>query len=305
MRNLLRQARTFFSREIKNEIALARDEARFLAGVQLSRQVFPPDTPLKEVAFRAFSQFGDDGVIQHLIRHIPIETDTFVEFGTESYEESNTRFLLQKDNWRGYILDLDSSPSQFFQERLLHIRHSIDFKQAFITRENINELLQPVAGDIGLMSIDIDGMDYWVWEAIDVASPRIVIAEYQSHFGPELPLTPAYSSTFSRFKNHYTGLCCGASLAAMERLGKKKGYDLIGTAGWQNAYFVRQDVRGSLPVRTAKESWVEVRFRDSRDKDFNYSGLSTLKERQHAMRDALLVNVETMEEKTVAEWFGV
>lgn len=305
MRNLLRQARTFFSREIKNEIAMAREEARFLAGVQMSRQAYPADTPLKEVAFRAFSQAGEDGVIQHLIRHVPIENDLFVEFGTDNYDESNTRFLLQKDNWRGYILDMDPSPAQFFAERLLHIRHTIDFKQAMITRENINELLQPVAGDIGLMSVDIDGMDYWVWEAIDVVSPRIVIAEYQSHFGPDLPLTPAYSSSFSRFKNHFTGLCFGGSLAAMEYLGKKKGYDLVGTAGWHNAFFVRQDVRGNLPIRTAKESWVEVRYRDSRDKDFNFTALSTLKERQHAMRDARLVNVQTMEEKTVAEWFGV
>jgi len=292
------------SRELRNEIDLAREEARFLAGVQMSRQVFPPETPLKDVAFRAFSQHGEDGVIQHLIRHVNIENDLFVEFGTDDYNESNTRFLLQKDNWRGYILDMTPDAGQFLESRLLPYKHTIDFRQATITRDNINELLQPVAGDIGLLSVDIDGMDYWVWEAISVVSPRIVVAEYCPNFGPDLPLTVPYNGQFNRFKYHFSGQCYGASLAAFEYLGKRKGYDLIGTAGWHNAYFVRSDVRGSLPIRTAAESWVHVRYRDSRDENFNFTKLTTLEERQAAIRNCQLLNVVTGETKTAGEWFG-
>src|SRR3954467_7577716 len=76
-----------------------------LGGVEArSLRTLPPDA-VKQAEFRVFSQFGEDGIIQFLVQRVPIEREVFVEFGVENYQESNTRFLLVHDNWRGLIID--------------------------------------------------------------------------------------------------------------------------------------------------------------------------------------------------------
>lgn len=137
--------------------------------------------------FQVFSQFGDDGIIQFLVQRVPVENEVFVEFGVEDYHESNTRFLLVHDNWRGLVMDGGTSHVEFLRGRELAWRHYVDAKTAWVDRDNINGLIEGagIAGDIGLLSVDIDGNDYWVVEAIDAVSPRILVLEYNSVFGPE------------------------------------------------------------------------------------------------------------------------
>jgi hypothetical protein len=290
---------------LQPEFDKLREEQRYQAGMILSKNRYPAETPLAEVGFRVYSQSSEDGVIQHLIRHVPIENEFFVEFGVEDYSESNTRFLLEHNDWRGLILDMEDSADAFLRSRNLHLLHTIDFRKAAISAENVEQVLADVPADLGLLSIDIDGMDYWVWNAIEALKPAIVVIEYQSHFGPELPLTPPYDPQFSRFKYHYSGLCFGASISALEHLGRQKGYDLIGAARWHNAYFVRSDLRGGLPVQSASETWFDVRYRDSRDRNFQHTKLTTLHEKWSEMRDAKLMHVISGEVKSVGDWFNL
>ena len=114
--------------------------------------------------FQVFSQFGDDGIIQFLVQRVPVENEVFVEFGVEDYHESNTRFLLVHDNWRGLVMDGGTSHVEFLRGRELAWRHYVDAKTAWVDRDNINGLIEGagIAGDIGLLSVDIDGNDYWV-----------------------------------------------------------------------------------------------------------------------------------------------
>jgi hypothetical protein len=140
--------------------------------------------------------------------------------------------------------------------------------QAFVTRENINDLLRQngLSGEIGLLSVDIDGNDYWVWEAIEAVRPAIVICEYNWRFGAERRVTVPYDPAFVRGRAHHSMVYYGASLAALEALGTRKGFDLVGcSSGGNNAFFVRCDLRpAALPALGAGEAYVAGSFREAR-----------------------------------------
>jgi hypothetical protein len=235
-------------------------------------------TSLTDHEVRVYSQFGEDGIIQHLIRSIPIPIPVFVEFGVQDYRESNTRFLLQNNNWTGLVMDSSAAAIGVIRNDPLFYRHTLWAVRAFIDRENINDLITAngVSGDIGLLSIDIDGNDYWVWEALDAVLPRIVICEYDNLLGCDRAVVSPYDRSFDKLKAHYSFLYGGASLPALERLARTKGYTLVGSnSAGNNAFFVRNDVLGSLPPATARGAYVRARFRSSRDQKGNLTFLGS------------------------------
>lgn len=223
---------------------------------------------LDEVEFQVFSQRGEDGIIQYLISKIDIPNKIFVEFGVETYTESNTRFLLINNNWSGLVIDGSDKNIKFIKNDFIYWKYDIVAKQSFITKENINELIGSYTDvkDIGLLSIDIDGNDYWVWDAIDVINPRIVICEYNSAFGSEKKITVPYKSDFVRSQEHYSELYFGASLAAFCHLANKKGYDFVGTtSAGVNAYFVRKDLSTPFKIFSPTDGYNESDNRDSKN----------------------------------------
>jgi hypothetical protein len=225
---------------------------------------------IRTAEFKVFSQFGEDGIIQYLIRktQLPAHLRTFVEFGVESYDEANTRFLVVNDNWRGLIIDGSSSNMQRVRNSSIYWRHNLIAVDAFVDADNINKLIADAgfSGEMGLLSVDIDGNDYWVWEKIDVVSPIIVVAEYNSVFGATHAVTVPYDKNFSRGRAHSSHLYWGASLRALVELGKRKGYAFVGSnnAG-NNAFFLRRDRLNGQRELTAAEGYVESQFRESRD----------------------------------------
>ena len=236
---------------------------------------------IQDAEFRVFSQFGEDGIIQYLINKVEIENDTFVEIGVQDYSESNTRFLLTNNNWSGAIFDVGTAHLSFLTRTQLRWRHTIDAYSIRITQENVNETLERVgmAGDIGLFSLDIDGNDYWIVKALDAVSPRILVLEYNSIFGPHHAVTIPYRANFNRTEAHYSNLYFGASLAALYGLATAKGYRLVGSnSTGSNAFFVREDVAGSLPRLAPDEAYVKSRTREARDHEGNNSYLATHEE---------------------------
>jgi hypothetical protein len=263
---------------------------------------------VEKAEFRVYSQFGEDGIIQFLTQRIPIENDVFVEFGVEDYSESNTRFLLVQDNWRGLIIDAAASHREFLQSAGLEWRHQIDAVSAFIDRDNINSLIGDagIEGDIGLLSVDIDGNDYWVLEAIDVISPRILVVEYNSVFGPEAAITVPYDPKFDRTKANPSWLYWGASLAALAKLANEKGYALVaGNRAGNNAFFVRRDVLGEIPELSVEQAYVASRFRESRGEKGELTLVSDHAERLQLIRDEPVWDVEAGRETTVGERLGL
>src|SRR6185436_1987650 len=172
--------------------ALGRIESRQLCNIASDN--------LNDYEFRVFSQWGEDGIIQHLIRSIDISKKFFVEFGVQDYLESNTRFLLVNNNWSGLVMDSSAADIERITKDMIYWAYDIKPVQAFVTRDNINELLREngVTGEIGLLSIDIDGNDFWIWRAIEVINPVIVVIEYNHRFGRQAAVTIPYAESFDR-----------------------------------------------------------------------------------------------------------
>jgi len=285
------------------------DELRAQVGAMQAAQnatLGPGDVAAAE--FRVFSQFGEDGLIQHLIRHVPIEQEVFVEFGVADYRESNTRFLLVNDRRR-----VRCRPTMTRNHSLVRVSDSADaarvtIRLGHVDRDNIDGLIRGagIEGDIGLLSIDVDGNDLWILERITAVSPRILVVEYNATFGAEAAVTTPYDPGFRRGAAHPSNLYWGASLRALELVAARRGYRLVaGNQAGNNAFFVRDDVAGDLPVVTAAQAWRPSRFRESRDAAGALTYVSDLRERLAIIRDLPLWDVEDERATTVAERFGV
>ena len=252
---------------------------------------------INDYEFKASSQWGEDGIIQHLIKNIEIENKIFFEFGVEKYIESNTRFLLQNNTWKGLVIDGSDENISYIKNDPIYWQNNLKAECAFVTSDNINQLITQngIHGDIGILSIDIDGNDYWIWESIDCISPRIVICEYNSHFGDTHKVSVPYDDNFIREKKHYSNIYYGASISALDFLAKKKGYSLVGSnlAG-NNAFFVRNDLTLDIKLLTPKEAYRVSQFRESRDEN----GILNFNDIEHNLNlisNLELINVETEE----------
>lgn len=275
VRGDLRKIRIELRREVRANLRMLRrgrrdTERALVLGAQAllaRRDAAGPIQRFSDAEFRVFSQFGDDGIIQYLLHRLDIGSRRFVEFGVEDYREANTRFLLLKDDWSGLVMDASEEHVAAIRSEELYWRHDLRVVHAFIDRENIDAILTEhgMSGEIGLLSIDIDGMDYWVWEAIEAVEPVLVIVEYNSIFGHSSSITVPYEARFDRRKAHPSSLYFGASLAALARLGDRKGYALVGSnAAGVNAYFVRRDHLGEIAPLSASQAWVDSKVRESR-----------------------------------------
>lgn len=255
-----------------DEILRQLETLLILQGRAFARQLSatPVLQHLHEAEFKVFSQFGEDGILQYLIRETQIKESerTFVEFGVQNYAESNTRFLLINNLWRGLVIDGCQQNIEFIRNQDYFWRHDLIARHAWIDRDNINSLIaeSSLDGDLGVLSIDLDGNDYWVWERIHVVQPIIVVIEWNSAFGKDEAVSIPYDPAFQRERAHHSCVYWGASIRALGRLGESKGYALVGSNGaGNNLFFVRTDRLGKVPRVSAEAAYVSSCFRDSRD----------------------------------------
>ena len=182
------------------------------------------------------SQNGEDGVIEALIELLGETNRYFVEFGVGDATECNTAALLKR-GWRGLMMDVQG----VCKNPLATV------KQECITAENINELFRKydVPERFDLLSIDLDGNDFWVWREIR-ARARVVVIEYNSSFGPHECSAIVYDPYFTFHYSDYFG----ASLLALKKLGERKEYTLVYCdRNGVNAFFVANEAlpAGSMP----------------------------------------------------------
>ena len=300
---LFKKLKRYFTKDIIGRI---ETNSILLAQIQINRiNELKEISSLKEVEFKVFSEWGEDGIIQYLINNVEIKNKIFVEFGVQDYKESNTRFLLINDLWKGLVIDSDEDFVSEIKRDEIYFKYDLTAKNAFVTKENINELISAsgISGEIGLLSIDIDGNDYWVWEAINVVNPAIVICEYNGLFGPTYPVTIPYDANFQRTKAHFSNLYFGASLTALVILGGKKGYDFLGSnSAGSNAFFVKRELSAKLKKYSAKEGFREPGFRQSRDPQGRLTFLNK-KESELVLGNMDVVNIETGKTILLKEMF--
>lgn len=299
IRSLLRRLAGMLRAPLLARLDATRDAIelnRMLLAHPLVREIraLGPHRPLADAELRVFSQWGEDGIIQYLLAQVGAPRPVFVEFGVQDYRESNTRFLLMQGGWSGLLIEGDGAAVAQIKASELVWRYDLRVCHAFVTRENIDSLIAGagIAGEIALLSIDIDGNDYWVWEAITAVSPRIVVVEYNSLFGAELPVSVPYDPGFTRGAAHYSHLYFGASLRALCGLGERKGYQFVGTnSAGNNAFFVRADLAANLRPVSCAEGFVECQVRESRDRQGRLSFVGGAARRQ-LMAEQPLLDVE-------------
>lgn len=212
---------------------------------------------------QVYSQHGEDGILQYIFSQVGVAASTFVEFGMGDGRECNTAYLSLHQGWNGLLMDGNADrvagARAYYERKLGSGRQAVNIVETWITAGNINGLIQEhgPGDEIDLLSIDMDGVDYWIWKAIDAIRPRVVVIEYSAILGWERALTVPYIPDFSRWRAHPSGLYAGASLLALEQLGRAKGYRLVGcNRHGINAFFVRNDlVTEALPALTAKAAY--------------------------------------------------
>jgi hypothetical protein len=194
---------------------------------------------------RSFSANNEDGLISEIFKRIGTTNKYFVEFGVNDGVQCNTTALLFR-GWRGLWLEASKN---YLEMANYHFRHFIargmlKTTYEFMTAENVNKAISsnmhPDGGnEIDFLSIDIDGNDYWVWQALECINPRVVVIEYNSYFAPPLSMVQSYDPV-----KIFTGTSYyGASLEALTRLSDRKGYNLVGCSlVGDNAFFVRKDL---------------------------------------------------------------
>ena len=201
---------------------------------------------INETGFKNFSQFEEDGILLYIFAQIGMNNKTFIEIGSNDGINSNCANLYFNFNWHGVFIDADKNSIErgkyFYSKYPNPYYYRPKFEQAFVTKSNINQLIEKndVKGTIGLLSIDIDGNDYWIWDAINIVSPNVVIIETHVEFGFENIVVP-YDEDGSLSKKH--PIYHGASPQAMLNLGKRKGYRLVGAneLGF-NFIFVKEEL---------------------------------------------------------------
>jgi hypothetical protein len=197
---------------------------------------------LNRYEFKVFSQAGEDGIISEIFNRIGTTNKFFVEFGVGNGLENNSAYLLVK-GWQGYWIEgsdrFCQSIRQSFEDLIAN--QQLTLKNTFITGENIEDLFRKgnVPTELDLLSIDIDGNDYWVWQAITNYRPRVVILEYNAIYPPESSWVMQYNPSHQwKYNSHM-----GSSLKALEKLGDQKGYKLVACSfSGVNAFFVREDL---------------------------------------------------------------
>ena len=260
---------------------------------------------INDYEFKVFSQFGDDGILQFLINRVQPKQKTFIEFGVENYDESNTKFLLLNNNWKGLIFDGGKENIEYVKSQGYFWRHALNAEAHFITRENINQLIlaNGFQGEVGLLHIDLDGNDYWILESITAVVPDILVLEYNSVFGKEPAWTIPYQADFYRTKAHYSNLYWGASLKALNILANRKGYSFVGCndAG-NNAYFIKSDILREKNLEylvvNLSTGFRDSYFRESRDQQSQLTFLSGT-DRLKAIEGCTVFDVEKNENLTI------
>jgi hypothetical protein len=251
MRNLIKKIANLISEklgiaEIKRMVAMDRrmSIANYLNSHLYSNPKYKDSNRLNKYEFSIRSQDGGDGIISEIFRRIGTTNKKFVEFGVGDGLQNNTVYLLMK-GWSGVWFegDSDRENNTKIQKNLkMYIKSKqLNVFPAFITAENVENMftINNVPKELDLLSIDIDGNDYWVWNAIKSFKPRVFVVEYNASYGSDLSVAPLYSSTYIWKRTNFYG----SSISAFDALAKKKGYLLVACSFLgNNAFFVREDL---------------------------------------------------------------
>ena len=286
-----------FNEEIQKELIL---KAKLLSNQNLKLKRIKD---LSEVEFQVYSQWGEDGIIDWLVNKFPEIPKSFLEIGTENYKESNTRFLLVNKNWDGFIIEADKNSVKDIKSQRVYWKHNLTIENQFVDQNNINTIIKRIniPKKLGLLSLDIDGIDYWVLKKLSVLEPSIVICEYNSLFGQKKAITVPYKKNYIRSNEHYSNLFYGASIKAFIDLLKKRNYFFIGTnSAGNNAFFVSQNIWKKAKKLIYEKKIFISKFRESRNSKGKLTFLNKKKSLE-MIKNKIVIDLKNNKKKKLFE----
>jgi hypothetical protein len=237
-------AENLYLGEIKRQLETEREAvvSDYLQRHLFSNEKYASSKKLNRFERQVYSQGGEDGILQEIFRRIGQTNNFFVEFGVGPGLENNTAYLLTK-GWQGLWLEGNAQYVKNIEKiyGFLIKQGRLKIKQSLVSMENAERLFEEsgVPIELDLLSIDIDGNDYWVWQAIENYHSRVVVIEYNSLWPPDHSWVMKHDSEHCWQGDSYFG----ASLKSLEKLGQEKGYKLVGCSfAGTNAFFVREDL---------------------------------------------------------------
>ncbi len=260
---------------------------------------------LSDVDYKVFSQTGEDGIIDYLLYSLNIKVPKFVEIGVGDYRESNTRYIFEKNCCKGIIIDKNHNLKNKVSEVVKLWRGDLTIVETTVTSKNIVDILfsNYFENDVDILSLDIDGIDYWIIDTLPEKFSKVAIIEYNSIFGSNLEVTIPNIDNFDRKKYHYSYLCYGASLKALVKLMKRKKYVFVGTnIACHNAFFVLESevkkLNLTLPDTNNLTKYSTSHLSDSRSIDEKLSYLSG-KQKLKEIEDCEVIDLSDKENKLV------
>lgn len=240
IRNFTRKLRAGADAALRSEELLRRiHQHQVLTEIQQTARYNDP-LRLLSASYKVFSQNQEDGMIAEVFERIGTGSRRFVEFGVQDGLECNSTFLLMR-GWSGAWIE--GSAVDAARAKAAFASYPVEVVNDFVTVDNADALISRLAGgeELDLLSIDVDTIDYWLWKAIVSVRPRLVVIEYNASWPPFLRKTVAHDAGMEWDGTNFSG----ASLGALEALGREKGYCLVGCSlAGVNAFFVREDVVG-------------------------------------------------------------
>jgi hypothetical protein len=268
IKRIARRTRSFFTRPVMDQLATAIPEERYenpnpasqIQLVMTYRRMLHDRMPLpsfRDVGFKAYSQTDEDGILLYIFSLIGMGSRRCVELCAGDGLENNTANLVINHGWRALWIDgnqrlVERGRAYYARSRHTFIEPPI-FEQQWIKRDTINGLLarHGFDHDVDFLSLDMDGVDYWILEALTIR-PRVIVLEHNSIMGHRACTVP-YKDDFNcedyttAPRQHGHSMFMGASLPAFSKLLDTRNYDLIGTNRLPfNAFFIRRDVNPGL-----------------------------------------------------------
>lgn len=278
----------------------------FLLGsniIQNSRKNYNSVKSLYDVEVKVFSQNGEDGILDFIIKKLNLTRPNFIEIGVQDYLESNTRFIYESYYPSGLIIDCQKNLNSIVKENINLWKGDLRIVEKFITSKNAEDtILQNCDFDVDIFSLDIDGIDYWVIKNLsEKINPKVFVVEYNPIFGPQIEVTVPDIEDFSRENYHYSYLCYGASLRAFTELFKKKGYYLLGVNRLRNnAFFISNKFlkKEFFPniLDSSFSDFTNSLVRESRSKNGNLD-FKTKKERKKVIEECYIIDVSNGKEE--------
>lgn len=290
----------YFKQKVKKYLPSNKNSI-FLLGQSsiISSRILSKDFKnLWDAEVKVYSQWGEDGILDYIFGKLEVIKPKIIEIGAGNFSECNSRFAAENLNASVVAIDGRSDLIENVSKSELNWKTHLLGIQAWVTPGNVNSLISKAStfmSGIDLLSLDLDGNDYWIIESANLSSIKIVLVEYNPLFGGEKALSVPEDESFDRTTKHFSRLYYGASLPAFVMALNKKGFKFIGTNRvGNNAFFISEEFSELIPFRPNpnQNCYYDWRIRESRDEKLNLSLLAG-DDRLAAIADLPLVDVST------------